>query len=76
MIFWQITENSHENTYVRIFFMNFQALRPATLSKSDSSKDVFTWIWRSFKNTNLRTTASESVRYLEYILLSECRLEE
>ena len=32
--------------------------------------------WEIFKNTYLRTAAFESVRYLVYILHSECRLEE
>ena len=35
--------------YRSLFLMKLQALRPATLLKSDSSKDVFTWILRSFK---------------------------
>ena len=30
--------------------MKFQTLRPATLLNSDSSKDVFLWIFGSFKD--------------------------
>ena len=47
--------------------MKFQALRPATLLKSDTSKDVFLWILRGFKNTHFveyqPAAASESVKY-------------
>ena len=76
-VFWIIGENSEENTCALISLKKFHVLRHATLLKSDSSKDVFTWILRSVKkNTFLRTDTSESVRYELYILLSECWLEE
>ena len=72
--FWRIAENSlRKYLNQSIFLMTLQALRLATLLKSNFSKDVFTWI---LKNNYLRTAASESVRYLVYILLSECHLEE
>ena len=59
-----------------LFLKKFQALRHATLLKSDPSKGVFTWICEVFENTYLRTDDSESVRYEVYILLSESLLEE
>ena len=50
--------------------MKNQALRAATLLKSDFSKDVFTWILPSFKkNTYLRRAASESAT--AYIILNK-----
>ena len=55
--------------------MKFQASRPATLLKSDSSKGVFQWIVEGFLEY-LQTAASELVRYLAHVFLSVFRLEE
>ena len=53
--------------------MKFQASRPATLLKSDSSKVVFN---NTYFVEYLQKAVSELVRYQEHILLSEVRLEE
>ena len=49
-----------------MFLMKFQALRPSTLLKSDSSKGIL-FSFKVFNNTYfveyLRTKASELVRY-------------
>ena len=50
-VFWIIGENSEENTCAWVSLKKFHVLRHATLLKSDSSKDVFTWILRSVKKT-------------------------
>ena len=41
-----------------LFLMKFQALRPANLLKSDSSKDVFPWILRSLEHLFCRISAN------------------
>ena len=54
-----------KSLYWGLFLRKFQALRPAILSKSDSSKDVFLWK-KLFKNTYFleyfQTAASEWIK--------------
>ena len=43
-VFLKVEQNVHWS----LFLMKFQALRPATLLKSDSRKSFFLWILQSF----------------------------
>ena len=56
-----------------LFLKKFQALRHAKVTPAKVFSHEFCEV---FKNTYLRTDASESVRYEVYILLSESLLEE
>ena len=70
-LFLKISQYSQEKTCVAVpFLIKLQALRPATLLKTDSSTGIFLWILRNFKNIyfgeHMRTAASVDSYLLFY----------
>ena len=47
-VFWKTAKFTEKDLHFSLFSMEFQALKPATLLKGDSSKDVFLWVFQRF----------------------------